>query len=128
MNVTQLSLMAVVAASLLIGNPLQAQDAEKKGPGPRGEQMVKELGLTPEQATKVRAAMDEQRKKGQEIRENTSLSDEQKREKGQALRQDMQKKMKEILTAEQYAKWESMRPAKGPGGPGKGKGQAKKEN
>ena len=47
-------------------------------------------------------------------------SQEERREKARALMEDQNKKMKEILTADQYAKYEKMpRPGRGgPGGPG----------
>ena len=43
---------------------------------------------------------------------------EERQEKGKALREEMTKKMKEILNAEQFEKWQKMPQQRGPGGPG----------
>lgn len=151
MKATRISLIAALIAGVLVAySPAsRAEDKETKpapkregrpgGPGgPGGAEGIKErlnkiaeeLKLNDGQKTKVEAAMKEQGEKFRAIRQDSSLSDEQKREKGKALRDDLNKKMKEILTAEQYAKWEKMpgpgRPG-GPGGPdGEKKGKGKK--
>ena len=55
---------------------------------------------------KVKAVLDEQRTKMGELRNETDQ--EVRRTKGQALRTETTAKMKEILTAEQFTKWEKM--------------------
>ncbi len=47
-------------------------------------------------------------KKMQEIRSDSSLSREQRREKMQPLMEEQTKKMKEILTPERFKKWQEM--------------------
>jgi Spy/CpxP family protein refolding chaperone len=85
-------------------------------PEARFEKMSTELNLTEDQKPKVKAALKEQFDKMKD------LSPEERREKGPAMREEADKKMKEILTADQYKKFQSMRPGRpgggGPGGPG----------
>ncbi|HTL73064.1 MAG TPA: hypothetical protein VL863_07145 [bacterium] len=127
-----IALVALVAGSLLAGTALQAQDAPKDkphgaqggpgGPGMRGrpnaDQIAKELSLTDEQKTKLKAALEDQQAKMKALREDTSLSAEDKKAKAKELREGMQAKMKEILTPEQLTKWQAMQKNRGPGGPG----------
>jgi len=68
-----------------------------------------DLKLSAGQKTKVQEVFKNRGEKGRAIREDSSLSEEQKREKGKALMEETNKKMKEILNAEQYEKWEKNR-------------------
>jgi Spy/CpxP family protein refolding chaperone len=68
-----------------------------------------ELNLSSEQQEQVRAAMQEQGAKFKEIREDQNLSREGKATKFREMQEKMSAKMKEILSAEQYAKWEKQR-------------------
>ncbi len=142
MKAYKLSLVAVFAlAGLLAGanlssaqeanQPKQGKQGEKRGPAiqERVDRMAEELKLTDEQKTKVKAVFEEQSKKQQELRSESTLTPEQRREKAQSMREEANKKMKGILTPEQYTKYEKraaeMR-KQGPGGPGgAGKDKAK---
>lgn len=120
---------ATIAGLLAFAVTASAQDAKqegKKGQGlanvqQRVDQMSEELKLTPEQKTKVTALMEEQGKKMQGMRD---MAPEERREKGRAMREEMETKMKAILKPDQYEKWLQLRPQRGPGG---GKGEAKGE-
>lgn len=139
MKIHKISLIAVlVAATVLAYSPaLRAQEKEKKDApkregrpgGPmskeRLDKMAEDLKLTADQKTKVEAAMKEQGEKMRALREDTSLSDEQRREKFRSMRDEMDKKMKDILTAEQFEKWQKLREQSRPGGPG---GEKKKRD
>jgi protein CpxP len=122
MKASKISLIAALIAGVMFAySPaLRAQDAKKHEgrPGMRQhfDKMAEDLKLTDEQKTKVQALFKSQAEKGRAIREDSSLTDAQKREKGKALREDMTKGMKEILTSEQFAQWEKMRPQGRPGG------------
>src|SRR2546426_9983943 len=118
MKINKLSLIAALAlASLALGGAVAtAQDAKdsKEGKGgkrgfptveQRMERLTEELKLTEEQKPKVKAVLEEEGKKMREMRD---LTPEQRREKGPALREEMSKKMKGILTDEQFQKWEKM--------------------
>jgi Spy/CpxP family protein refolding chaperone len=74
----------------------------------RIEQLDKELDqkLTADQKTKLKAYFEGERKKMQDLRADTSLTREQRQEKVKAFREDSNKEMKSILTADQFAKWE----------------------
>jgi len=64
------------------------------------------LKLTDEQKPKVKAILEEQGKKRQELAGDTGLSQEDARAKRTALREDTTKKMKGVLTAEQFKQYE----------------------
>jgi len=129
--ITALTLGGLLAASAVNAQEKPTKSERPNGPPPgdsrpgqRGEamkermaKMAEELNLTDEQKTKVQEYMKSQAEKRQELRDATP---EERQEKGKAMREELNKKMKEILTAEQYTKWEKMRPAAGqrPGGPG----------
>jgi protein CpxP len=115
----------LVAGGLLAGIPLQAQDAPKTppagdqpaaaAPAPRRPQftldgMAKALDLTDDQKTKVKPIMEEQQKKMTDLRNDKTLSPEDRRAKMKEIRDATGAKLKEVLTAEQYAKWEKMGP------------------
>ena len=119
--------MAAVALGSLVAfaNVASAQDAKESKGGKRGmpsvqerlDRLNEELKLTDDQKPKVKGVLEETSKKRQELQD---LPQEERREKARALMDDQNKKMKEILTADQYAKYEKMpRPGRGgPGGPG----------
>lgn len=120
-----------LGTALICGTPAFAADerpaerpARRAGPPPAGERgpgmragseewfnrWSAELKLTEAQKQKIQALRKEQREQGDKIRQDTSLTPEQRREKMRALRQENDKKMKEILTTEQYEKWQQSRP------------------
>jgi protein CpxP len=111
-----LALAALVAAGLLGGTSLQAQDSTNTPsatppPGAHGmrgrpslDQIAKELNLTDDQKTKMKAALEDQQKQIHALREDTSLSTEDKRAKAKTIREATQAKLKEILTPEQFEK------------------------
>jgi periplasmic protein CpxP/Spy len=127
----KLSLIAaMVLGGLVVCSTLAtAQDASnppaKKG-GKRGfsveqqmERMTTQLSLTDEQKPKVKKVLEDQLKKMQELRNDTSLDQDGRREKMKTIRTDVEKKMKEILKPDQFAKWKESRDQfrkKGPGG------------
>jgi periplasmic protein CpxP/Spy len=94
------------------------------------ETMKKELNLTADQVTKVEALNAETGKKMQELFQNNSGDREQQREKMRAVREENDKKLKAILNADQYKKWEAIQEKQrqerqanrpqGQGGPGQG--------
>jgi periplasmic protein CpxP/Spy len=144
MKTKRISLIAALIAGVLVAYlPMgQAQDANASkdatkpagrpsgsgGPGGQRAEMAKErlnkmaeeLKLTDEQKTKVEAVMKEQQEKMRGAREaNANATPEVRREKAKAAREEVSKKMKGILTPEQFAKWEKMPMGRGPGGQGR---------
>lgn len=87
--------------------------------GPRGDRIAKlntELGLTDEQKAKVKPVFAANAEKMKALRDDKSLTREQKQEKFRALGEDLSAQIKPILTPEQLVKWQTMREAhRGPG-------------
>jgi Spy/CpxP family protein refolding chaperone len=122
----KLSLIAALAVGgLLAGATItSAQDTpKKKGPSveQRVDRMNTEVTLTADQKTKVTALFEEDAKKMRELRQDTSMSQEDRRAKGRELREASDKKLKEILTPAQWDKWEKARPQRGGGQKGEEK-------
>jgi Spy/CpxP family protein refolding chaperone len=75
----------------------------------RMEKMKTTLNLTDDQVAKIQEQQKSSMEKAKEIRENTSLSEEQKREQMMELRKAGHDNMNNILTADQLKKMEEMR-------------------
>jgi Spy/CpxP family protein refolding chaperone len=75
----------------------------------RGEQMKSALGLTDDQSKKLDAANADFAAKAKAIRENQSLTAEQKKEQYKNLSKERQDYTKSILTKEQIEKMESLK-------------------
>lgn len=75
----------------------------------RLEQMQASLGLSEEQAGKIKAVFESQRPAMQALRDDQSLSRDQRREKMMELRKTADAEISAILTPEQKTKWEEMR-------------------
>ena len=131
---SKLSLIAAMALGGLVvcSTLVIAQDAssapDKKG-GKRGmspdqlmEKYTEQLSLTDEQKPKVKAVLEDSGKKRREIFRDSALDQTQKREKFQGTMEAQNKKMKEILTADQYKKYQEMNEKMKKGG-GKKKAQ-----
>ncbi|HTR42280.1 MAG TPA: hypothetical protein VMH87_11755 [Pseudomonadales bacterium] len=113
-------LAALTAASLLTAGSAYAQDTTTKAPDagastnapphtPRNRMdIAKMLDLTDDQKAKVQPILDAQRTKGRAIMQDDSLSQDDKRTKMKALRDDTSAQLKPILTPEQYQKWQSI--------------------
>ena len=117
-----LAFAALIAGSLLAGGALaQAQDATTAstnaptggpaggGPRPRGmmnvDNLARRLDLTDDEKTNVAAALNDFQQKLRELRQDTSVSAEDKRAQSKQLREDLNAKMKDILTSDQDAQW-----------------------
>jgi len=132
MKINKLSLIPMLALGGLMafGSMASAQDNKEGGGAPppggpppgggrRGgmptveqqmERLTTELKLTDEQKPKVKAVLEETSKKRQEMRADTSLSQEDRQTKNRAIIEEQGKKMKGILTPEQYEKYQTLRP------------------
>jgi periplasmic protein CpxP/Spy len=75
----------------------------------RLDRMKTDLNLTDEQVSKIQEQQKESMKKAKAIRENNSLTDEQKREEFRNLMMADHNSMKSILTADQLKKQEELR-------------------
>lgn len=129
MKLVKSSLALFAAAGLLaLGPSLQAQN-NTNAPARRGmtaeqrfDRLSERLKLTDEQKPKVKAAMEKQTKEMRKLRDDSSLSREDRRAKMRSYRQDYNKEMKAILTKEQYKSFEEMNSQRGQRRRGQGGG------
>jgi periplasmic protein CpxP/Spy len=90
----------------------------------RMERMAKKLNLTQDQQAKLKPIFEKQREQAKAIKSDTSLTEEQKKEKFQSLRQDSKAQINGILTPEQQQQWEQMRAKHQHGNNGDNQGSA----
>jgi Spy/CpxP family protein refolding chaperone len=129
MKAKQLMAVAALALAALMAVNASAQDNSTKPERrpragairPGGGRIAEELGLSAEQKTKFEAVMKDAAEKRKALRDDTSLTPEQRREKGKAIAEDTQKKVKEILTPDQQKKLEDLRKERRGRGPAKEK-------
>jgi Spy/CpxP family protein refolding chaperone len=81
-------------------------EAKEKGKE-RGEKMKQELGLTDAQGQKIKSINEDFHAKAKAIKDNQSLSQEQKKEQFKVLNEQRKESMKSVLTAEQIQKMEA---------------------
>lgn len=97
----------LVVFGLMAGSVAMAQEKEGRSPQERAQfrtdRMAKELSLTEDQKTKVSAMNLEMVEKNQAIKNDASLTAEQKKEAFKANRKAQKAKLKEVLTKEQLA-------------------------
>jgi Spy/CpxP family protein refolding chaperone len=109
--------LAIVAGVLGIQSVARCADAPAKEAGlersatvrDRMHQLAAELNLTDAQKQKLRPIVREEMGKVHELRKDTTLSRREKMERFRALQQEMQPKVKAVLTEEQFAKWQEKR-------------------
>lgn len=92
--------------------PARPGGEQAEGARVRRDAAMAELGLTDEQRDKLRAAQKDQSDKAKAIREDSSLSREQKTAKVRELRDSFNASAKTIMTADQYEKWQKMQEAR----------------
>lgn len=115
-------LTALAIGGLLTCGQLRAQPAPGSPPAggpatntapmmPRGggiDRLAQVLNLTDDQKTQFEAILNAQRQKMMTIRQDDTLSTDDKRAKSKALRDDTNAQLKNILSADQYQKWLTM--------------------
>jgi len=106
--------------SALIAIPTMAQDSAPTAPqgqmGPRGrgmegrqlEMLTQKLNLTADQQTKVKVIDEDTGKQMMALRNDTSLSQDDKRAKMMDIRKSSQEKIRGILTDDQKTKYDAM--------------------
>jgi len=128
MKLNQTTLMAALALGslLTLGPALNAQNATPTNapavtPPPAGtppavirgrgnpiDAYTRLLALTDDQKPKVQAVLDDQRKKLTELRQDTTLAMPDKIAKRKAIQEEVAAKFKEILTPEQFVKYQRL--------------------
>lgn len=101
-----------------------AQAAPKGGPGPKQnkhfEEMSTRLNLTADQQAQLKPVMDGARQEMEAIRNDASLTPEQKKAKLKEARTGVDSKIEGVLTAEQKQQFAAMKAERKPhGAPGK---------
>lgn len=123
----KLSLIAALAiGSLAAGttatlaqstNTPPPQENHKKGEeiAKRLQQVADELGLSEQQREQARPIIRGFFEQARSLRQDTSLTQEDRRQQLRTLREETAAKLKPILTPEQLEKWQNMRAARGGG-------------
>lgn len=106
------SILVAAIVSLLSVSGAYAQDAPKKEKGEKQmhdkrASMYDDLNLTADQQTKMTALSEDGRAKMEAVRNDASLSDDQKKEKMKSLRAEQKEARDKILTKEQSEKLEA---------------------
>jgi Spy/CpxP family protein refolding chaperone len=117
MKSTKNMLIAALAAGALLAgsSALLAEDnstpppAGEHGPGMKGHgNIAKELNLTADQKPKFQEIMKNAMEQRKALHEDTSLSKEDRKAKMKTIQEATNKQLKDLLTADQYAKWQEM--------------------
>jgi Spy/CpxP family protein refolding chaperone len=103
--------------------PATGQRARRGGGQNQFQRIADQLKLTDEQKTKLQPIFQEEATKLRDVRQDTNLSAEQKRDKSREIRDQYNAKIKPVLTADQYDQFKKLRqggggrPPRGPGNP-----------
>lgn len=108
----------VLGAAIAISPALRAQDAAASpkpaasapGEGRKDpvERLTKVLDLTPDQQTKIKPILEERRTKMKALKDDTSLTADQRKAKGLEIFEASNKDIKAILTPDQVKKYDEM--------------------
>ncbi|MCU1306778.1 MAG: hypothetical protein JWN45_1473 [Acidobacteriaceae bacterium] len=111
-----ITMAAIIALALSVGMAHGARAQEGAGPGRGG--FGKDLNLTADQQAKIKQIREQDRASMKAIRDDKSLTPEQRQEKIRALRVSMKRDMDAVLTPDQLQKMAKMRESGEMGGPG----------
>jgi Spy/CpxP family protein refolding chaperone len=112
--------MVALCSGVLSAFPMMAQDPAPAAPqgqmGPRGrgmegrqlEMLTQKLNLTADQQTQVKAIDEDTAKQMMAVRNDTTLSQDDKRTKMMGIRKSSQDKIRAILTDDQKTKYDAM--------------------
>ena len=102
-----ISLLALIALSLA-GLPASATPPSQGWEDSAGTPGT-DLGLTEDQKSQIRSIREQAKEQGKALREDTSLTPEQKREQVGEIRRNAQEQISGLLTPEQRERWERRR-------------------
>jgi protein CpxP len=125
MKMFRTAAVALCSAGLMVSASIAQQDAtppppdaQQQGPPPGGhrgwdlerrvEMMQRRLSLTPDQTSQVKAIFDDGHSRMEALHANTSLAPQDRRTQGQAIREDMNTKVRAVLTPDQKTKFDEM--------------------
>jgi len=78
-------------------------------PEARADRMAKEFSLNDDQKAKLKTIFEDETTKMKALRDDTTVAREDRRTKAQDIRKETDGKVKGILTADQFAKWQEQR-------------------
>jgi protein CpxP len=76
--------------------------------GPSIDRLAQMLNLTDAQKAQIQPILDVEHQKMRDLRNDTSLSMDEKRSKMKELREDTSSQLQPILTPDQFTKWQNM--------------------
>ncbi|HET7100554.1 MAG TPA: hypothetical protein VFJ52_05335 [Terriglobia bacterium] len=110
--VAGVAVMVLLGIRMLAAAPLpQYGGRHMRGPMTPADQLArltKQLKLTDEQQAKIKPILEEQHNKMMDLRQDTSMSREDRFARFREVRQDSLEKIKPILTPEQQKQWEKI--------------------
>jgi periplasmic protein CpxP/Spy len=121
--------LLLVVVVFVFGTMLASAQGPPGGMGPQGgerrgggmmtaDRLAEQLNLTPDQKTKVDAVLQDQRSQMMALRQDSSMSQEDRRDKMQGIQKTTHGKIRDLLTDEQKEKFDKMPQGRGPrGGP-----------
>ena len=114
-NLVRFLVVALAFAALSL--PVLAQNAAEQGQGKhhgmpsvdeRVQHLTKMLNLSTDQQAKVKSIFEDQQNQMASLKQNTSMSQEDRRAKFQAIHQDTHQKIQALLNDDQKAKFAEM--------------------
>lgn len=101
-----ITILIAAAAGVFIASPMQAAETTTghESHGERLESFKEELNLTPEQVDQIRPILRKQREQVETVRENSSLTREQKLEKCREMIKSTAEEIRPLLKPEQREK------------------------
>ena len=110
--VAGVAIMILMGIKMLAGAPLPQYGGQQMHrpmtPEDQLARLTKQLDLTGDQQAKIKPIIEEQHKQMMDLRQDTSMSREDRFAKFREIREKSFAKMKEVLTPEQQKKWEKM--------------------
>ena len=121
MKTTLLAAVLVLSSLTTVGAFAQAGDANSTpqamhahhthDPHRQAMHLSKKLGLSADQTAKLEPILAQHRDQAMAIRQNTSLSPDQKHQQMHDLKRNTHQQLSSVLTPEQMQQWKSMRRA-----------------
>lgn len=106
---------------LLAFGPVAGAQDQPKPDAPHGgragmEKIIEQLKLTDDQTAKVKPILKDQAEKMKALRDDTSISQEDRRPKMKEIHEATNAKLKAVLTEDQFAQWKKLSQMGGRGG------------
>lgn len=104
------SVLCILAITAMQAQGEQSAPDHKKGDRKEKIERIKQdLGLSEEQASQWETIHEQHRSRMRTLKENTSMSEDEKKVQMKELRSNKNERINALLTAEQQEKWKSMK-------------------